>query len=1224
VTVTDANGCDATATVSVSEPPPLTSNGSITSDYNGQDVSCNGSTDGTITVTPGGGTAPYTYAWNTGAATQTVNNVGAGTYNVTITDANGCTSNATVTVTEPAFALTTTASVTSNYNGQHVSCNGSTDGSVSATPAGGTAPYTYAWSNGATSQNVTGLGAGTYNVTVTDANGCTATASVTVNQPTVLATTSSVTSDYNGQDLSCNAAAGGTPDGIIAAAPTGGTGPYTYLWSNGSTAQTVNGVGAGTYNVTVTDANGCTATSSVTVTEPPVLSSTGAVASDYNGQDVSCNGSTDGSITVTPAGGTAPYTYLWSNGSTTQTATGVGAGNYNVTVTDANGCTVTSSVTVTEPAFALTATAQVTSNYNGQHVSCNGGTNGSIGTTPAGGTAPYTYLWSNGATTQAVTGVGAGTYTVTVTDVNGCATTATVTVNEPAALTSVASVTSNHNGQHVSCNTTAGGTPDGGMTVVGSGGTGSYAYLWSNGSTAQSPTGIGAGTYNVTITDMNGCTVTSSVTLTEPPVLTSATNVTSNYNGQQIACNGGTDGTASVTPAGGTAPYTYLWSNGGTAQSATGLGAGTHNVTVTDANGCTSAASVTLTQPTPVQSTATVTQVLCFGNSTGAIDLVPTGGVGPYTYAWSNGSTNEDINALAAGTYNVTITDANGCTATASQTVTQPAQAVGGVLLINNVSCYNGTDGSIQVNATGGSGTYTYAWDNGAAAALNAGIAQGTYSVTVTDGNGCNFTASGIVQQPAAPISVTGVATDALCFGGSTGSIDLSVTGGTPGYTYTWNNGSVNQDLNGLAASTYNVTVTDSKGCTDASFSITVSQPPAALAVTGDLTHIKCFGGADGAVNITVTGGTQPYTYAWSNGSANEDIQNLSTGTYAVTVTDANGCQHNGYSAFINQSAAPLAIAGTVDNIDCFGGVTGGVNLTVSGGEPGYIYNWSNGSNTQNITSLGAGAYTVTVVDGRGCEKDAQFNVNEPPQMFINGNVQDNLCYGRADGAIDLTVTGGVPEYRFMWNFGSPAEDVTHLAPGTYTVSVTDGNGCNGVAGFTIFEAVPLSIAVDSLHQIFIGDEVELTAYVDGGTGSYSYQWTPEETLSCPTCQTTMAAPLANTNYIVTVTDGNNCPISDVTHVIVNQDIFIPNTFTPNNNGTNDLFAPVVRMAKELTFSIFNRWGEKIFSSNDQNAGWDGNLNGHPVKVDVYVYHVKVLFYNGIEKTYRGNVTVLR
>ena len=307
-----------------------------------------------------------------------------------------------------------TSSIASQTN---VSCNGGADGSATATATGGTAPYIYLWSNAATPATVTGLAAGNYSVTVTDANGCSSVQNVTITEPNAL--TGSISSQTN---VACN---GGT-DGSATATATGGTAPYTYLWSNAATTATATGLAAGNYNVTITDANGCTTNvSNINITEPTALTS--SISSQTN---VACNGASTGAATVTTTGGTAPYTYLWSNASTTATATGLAAGNYNVTITDANGCTTNvSNINITEP---TALTSSISSQTN---VACNGASTGAATVTANGGTAPYTYLWSNAATTATATGLVAGTYTVTVTDANGCNSAQNVTISEPAAIT---------------------------------------------------------------------------------------------------------------------------------------------------------------------------------------------------------------------------------------------------------------------------------------------------------------------------------------------------------------------------------------------------------------------------------------------------------------------------------------------------------------------------------------------------------------------------------------------------------------------------------------------------------------------------------------------------------------------------------------------------------------------------------------------------------------------
>ncbi|WP_183822314.1 T9SS type A sorting domain-containing protein, partial [Algibacter amylolyticus] len=434
---------------------------------------------------------------------------------------------------------------------------------------------------------------------------------------------SAITSNYNGSQISCNGAA----DGEATAAATGGTAPYTYAWSNGATTATITGVIAGTYNVTVTDANGCTSDTSVTIVEPTAL--TASIASQTN---MDCNGGANGAATVTETGGTAPYTYTWSNGATTATITGVTAATYNVTVTDANGCTSDTSVTIVEPT-ALTASIASQTNMD-----CNGGANGAATVTEIGGTAPYTYVWSNSATTATITGVVAGTYNVTVTDANGCTSDTSVTITEPTALT--ASITSQTN---IDCN----GGANGAATVTEVGGTAPYTYVWSNSATTATITGVTAGTYNVTVTDAKGCTSDTSVTITEPTTLTAS--ITSQTN---IDCNGGANGAATVTETGGTAPYTYVWSNGATTATITGVVAGIYNLTVTDANGCTSDTSVNITEPIMIDNNITQNTNILTADQAGA------------TYQWYScpntllaGETNQSFTATSNGDYKVVITN---------------------------------------------------------------------------------------------------------------------------------------------------------------------------------------------------------------------------------------------------------------------------------------------------------------------------------------------------------------------------------------------------------------------------------------------------------------------------------------------------------------------------------------------------------------------------------------
>jgi len=363
LTVTDANGCTATSSVTIN------GGANITITLTPTNGTC-GDNNGSISTSVSGGTAPYTYAWNDATIGNIANpaNLTAGTYNLTITDANGCSATSSTTINNGS-AVTVTLTPTD------VTCGGANDGSITSTISGGTAPYTYAWSDVTIGNigNPTNLAAGTYSLTVTDANGCTATASATINDGPII--TISLTP--------FNSTCGGLDEGRILSAVSGGTAPYVYAWSNGATTDSVTNLAAGLYELTVTDANGCTATATTTINDGANINLT------LTPVHPNCLGGNDGNINSNVSGGEAPYTYNWSNGATTDAISNLTAGDYALTITDANGCTVIGLATVNDGAtinLTLTPTAPL----------CAGVNDGSISSSVSGGTAPYTYNWSNG------------------------------------------------------------------------------------------------------------------------------------------------------------------------------------------------------------------------------------------------------------------------------------------------------------------------------------------------------------------------------------------------------------------------------------------------------------------------------------------------------------------------------------------------------------------------------------------------------------------------------------------------------------------------------------------------------------------------------------------------------------------------------------------------------------------------------------------------------------
>jgi trimeric autotransporter adhesin len=457
------------------------------------------------------------------------------------------------------------------------------------------------------------------------------------------------------------------------------------------------------------------------------------VTSTSSSTNATCTAS-NGTATVTPAGGTAPYTYSWSNGRTTQNNTGLSSGNYSVTATDASGCSATATVTVGSTSTAITTNTPTTTN------SACGGATGSASVTPSNGTAPYVYNWSNGGNTQTISNVAAGTYSVSITDANGCAgSVSNIVVSNPNAPTANISAS-----QNVLCN---GGT-SGSATAAGNGGTAPYTYTWSNGANAATANALAAGTYSVTVIDAASCRGIASVTITQPTALNVAANSAATAN---VACFGGNNGQAAVTATGGTAPYTYTWSNAANTIVINGLTAGVYTVTVNDANNCNGTVGVTITQPTTALTVnAAGDNITCNGANNGTASASVNGGTAPYTYTWSNGSTSSSLNALAAGTYTVTTTDANGCVASTNAVTISEPTALSSSATATDASSAAATDGAVNISVSGGTAPYTYTWSNGANTQNLAAVGVGTYSVTITDANGCTSNQSATVSSPTA------------------------------------------------------------------------------------------------------------------------------------------------------------------------------------------------------------------------------------------------------------------------------------------------------------------------------------------------------------------------------------------------------------------------------------------------------------------------------------------
>lgn len=1076
VTVTDALGCTVVGNYTVSQPAA-----SLSASTTGTPVSCFGGSDGTASVNANGGTSPYNYSWSTGSSGNSISGISAGTYTVTVTDANGCTTSRSITISQPATALSLS---NSSIN---VSCFGTSSGSSVITASGGTSPYTYNWSTGSTTAGISSLAAGSYTVTVTDAKGCTSTSTSSISQPAAALSLS-----YTSNNINCT----GNSIGSIDVTPTGGTSPYSYQWSNGSTQQNITNLSANTYTVTVTDANGCTDQLSVAVTQP-----SGSLDATNTVVNLLCFGDSNGSIDVTASSGTPPYTYSWSTGSTAEDISGLTAGTYTVTVTDNNGCSLTNSIFVTQPNAPLSASISNTA------VDCFGNATGSTSLTVNGGTTNYSYSWSNGSTSQNLSAITSGTYTVTVTDANGCTTQVQTNVTEPAQALSITATTTNLNCHDIE---------DGEVVTTVTGGTAGYSYSWSTGSNDPSISNLSTGNYTVTVTDANGCTASQNYSLnyTAPILLSSATF-------SDVLCHGDSTGMIDLSHTGGSGPYLYKWSNNDATQDLNFLVAGTYSVTVTDANGCTTTLTQVISQPArALNSSYNIDPVLCYGDSSGIIDYSINGGTQAYSFMWSNGSNLEDLQNLTSGIYTVTVTDANGCSVIDSITIPQPAAPLTSSFNVMNVACYGGNNGDIQTTINGGVSPYTYSWGNlGSAANIN-NLSAGTYALQVIDNNGCMLNDYITITEPAAPLTTSPSLVNIDCYGNGNGSADLNTSGGTAPYTFAWSDGSTQGTITGITSGTYTYLVTDNNGCT-LTDSIVINQPAAALSITSNVTPILCFGDSTGSIDLNVNGGTPSYSYLWNDGTTNQDLTNMVAGTYTITVTDYNNCSST-QSFTIVQPSAALTSTPTITQVSCYNGSNASIDLTTTGGTAPYSYSWDNGGNTSTINSLTAGSYQVLITDNQGCTFTNSYTINQPSaQLSTTNTVVQILCYGDSTASIDLTVSGGTVPYSYLWNTGSNNQDLLNIAGGTYTVQITDSNNCTHAETFVISQPQAPLNATEQITQVLCTNDSTgaISLIVNGGTAPYNYLWSTGATAQNPT-------GMSAGNYSVTVTDMNGCSVN--------------------------------------------------------------------------------------------------
>ncbi|MEZ7497156.1 PKD domain-containing protein [Flavobacterium sp. Arc3] len=1183
-----------------------------------------------------------------------------------------------------------TSSILSNFNGFNVSSVGVSDGAINVTVTGGSGDYTYLWSGpgvfSATSQDISNVAAGAYTLTINDSLCNAVILNFTLTSPLPLLIQEDTAAHI---DVLCFGYLTGT---IKVAITQQSVGPYDYVLTlqgggtiisiidSAATNYTFTGLAAGIYDIKVTDGNGSVKTiPGIVITQP-----SGITASISGLTDVSCAGNATGSATVTASGGIGNLTYSWNTSpiQTLATATALTAGTYTVTITDANNCSIQKQAVITEPNGILTSIASQT------NVLCFGNSTGSATVLASGGTGVLTYSW-NTVPVQSIataTGLTAGNYNVTVTDANGCSKVQTVLITQP--LGALSSIISNSN--NVSCF----GGNDGSATVSVSGGTSPYSYSWNTSpiQTLSTATGLKAGIYNVTVTDANGCGISSPITITEPAgmsaIITAQTDV---------FCSGNSTGSATVTANGGTSPFTYSWNTTPiqTSNVAINLAIGTYTVTVTDSKACSTSTQAIITEPNGiVTAIASQTNVDCFGNNTGAVSVLASGGTGTLTYSWDTVPVQTSLNAtgLIAGTYHLTVTDANNCAKVQTVNITQPDDIVITTDLEKDISCFNDANGEIKITISGGTLNYKFTWTkNGTPYATTkdlSNLSPGVYVVSVSDANNCGpktrpFT---ITEPPILAVSLISQ-TNILCFGESTGAINISAVGGTPaisGYNFAWTgpNGftSSNKNLSAIIAGTYDLVVTDNSGCSK-TLSVTLSQPTN-IVLTATTTPIICYGSNDASITLTINGGVAPYAIVWSNMGGGTFQDNLSAGDYLITVTDSNNCTK---TLNVNIPEAPIfTINPVVKDISCFGDHNGSINLNLVGGIAPVKLTWDDNATAGNVrNNLGPGSYTVTIVDSKPCTIKRTFIILEPQLLALSANVTNAFdCDNANSGAINLLVAGGTAPFTYTWSNGTTTEDLFNISAGNYLVTVKDANGCSKQAQFSINRPPAIVIGVVTKTEFDCETKYvkqSFVAQVSGGVPPYQLVWSSgtvsganNETmntsqngtailyvtdaigcksnysfnvklqyLGTPSYNASSYAyssygsysindPIQFTNtatgdYISVAWDFGDGSVStepNPVHTFINPKdyvvtqtvtypfgcvyvqkitfivekgylLVVPNAFTPNDDNLNDTFRPVTKALKNVRLDIYDTWGSLIYSETGEILrGWDGKIKG--------------------------------
>lgn len=866
-----------------------------------------------------------------------------------------------------------------------------------------------------------------------------------------------------------------------------GISPFTFIIdtiNNGSNPLFFDLIGAGTHTAILIDSTGCSDTLTFNLTEPS------PIGLNLTATGIKCFGDDNGKITAIPSGGVGNYNYRlnsfilgdWRDTPVFDTLT---AGTYTLELRDSNGCSISRDTEIVSPSLLLLDVTK-------QDIRCFGDSSGIALGIATGGTLPYNWQWSNGGTTSQIDSLQVGIYDVTLTDKNGCSTSGSVDIEQNTEIRFVIAVDS------VKCF----GEETGRIQVNTTGGLSPYTYYWSNNYFGEVNDGVKAGTYQVTATDALGCIVTTSATVYQPDSLRFDSLVTVNTK-----CPNEATGSARAYVNGGIMPYEFTWSPSlKTGQSIVDMPIGEYISTVKDANGCVLDKEFTIKSNAEinVDRFVIVTPLKCAGDSNGEIRVQASGGTGNFNYNWNTSPTQSSALAtnLAAGTYTVTITDSNNCTFIADTVLTEPERLQATIASFNDVKCKGETNGTATPSVIGGTPfavgiKYNYQWSDNQTTPVATGLAVGTYSLTVTDANGCRDTTLISISEPLTAVSAVAVQTKLGCYNQNTGEAAVEASGGVGSYTYLWNNLQRTQAVANLADQQYRVTVTDGNGC-QASDTVDVVTYDS-IKVSVSIVDPRCYSFKNGSLTIdSISGGAtnrslNNLTFRWNTSPIQTSSQAVNlegNRTYTLTVVDNQGCQ-NTASYFVKEPQR-IYLTSLNKNISCFGGSDGEIEIQPNGQKPPFSYQWDQNASGQisaRATSLVAGKFTVRVTDSTNCSVDTTITLTQPPVLKVqNVQITGTKCTNESTGKIDLSVTGGVPSYTYQWSNGANTTAVQNLRAGSYDFTVIDANNCRLTQTFAVTspETLDGEVSVQNV-QCFGEANGKITIDAFGGTQPYLF-----------------------------------------------------------------------------------------------------------------------------------------